>query len=166
MSKQARHERRLRRARRARRAARRGAATVEAVASLPFFILILAATVFTGRLYRQKLNTYTVARGEAWDEAMNGCDAGDGPLLPPAANANLGIADNPTFPGVQLCDTGFGERVGVETGTASVSGAFDMSQDVTTRIVVTCNEVPQQGDFRGGVAWLAAYFDMEFNPDP
>lgn len=152
------------RRRRAKRT-QRGAATVEAVASLPFFILILAATVFTGRLYSEKLRTFTVARGMAWQSAMNGCDAGDGPLLPPAANANLGFVNSgTTFPGVQLCDTGFGERSHSESGSASVTGAFEMTQDVSTRVVVTCNEVPQQGDFRGGVAWLAWYFDMEFTP--
>jgi len=153
-----------RRLKRRARTRQRGVATVEAVASLPFFILILAATVFTGRLYSEKLRTYTVARAEAWQAAMNGCDAGDGPLLPPAVNANLGFTDNVSFPGVQLCDTGFGDRVGFESGSASVTGAFSMTRDVSTRVLVTCNEIPQQGDFSGGVAWLAAYFNLDFNP--
>src|SRR5688572_9218869 len=60
--------RRLRRARQ-----RRGAFIVEAVFTLPLFIIVFAAAIFLGKLYREKLDTLQASKAKAWAEAMQSC---------------------------------------------------------------------------------------------
>src|SRR5262245_11774256 len=85
---------------------KRGAAIVEGLVAIPFFIIIFAATMFISRFYNEKLRTVASSRAQAWTAAMAGC-VGNLPALPGADMIDFGIlSDDPL---TQLCDKGFGE---------------------------------------------------------
>jgi hypothetical protein len=74
--------------RRAARGPARGAALVEALVVIPFFILTLAALIFAGAVYSTKLRAMREAKSRAWSYAMANCgEAGNG-TIGSAANWN------------------------------------------------------------------------------
>jgi hypothetical protein len=88
----------LTRSRRARGAAR-GAALVEALVVIPFFILTLAALIFAGSVYSNKLRAMREAKSRAWAYAMANCgEAGNGTIGSAAHwnGAQQAYDDNPT----------------------------------------------------------------------
>lgn len=63
------------------RGLRRGAALVEALVVIPFFILTLAAMIFAGAVYSTKLRAMREAKSRAWSYAMSNCgEAGNGTI--------------------------------------------------------------------------------------
>ena len=63
------------------RGARRGAALIEALVVIPFFILTLAALIFAGSVYATKLKAMREAKSRAWSYAMSNCgEAGNGSI--------------------------------------------------------------------------------------
>src|SRR5262245_30047615 len=58
------------------RRSRRGAAMVEALVAIPFFIVIFATTMFVGSFYQEKLRTLRESKRCAWDHALHGCNGG------------------------------------------------------------------------------------------
>jgi hypothetical protein len=110
------------------RARARGAALVEALVVIPFFILTLAALIFAGAVYSTKLRAMREAKSRAWAYAMANCgEAGDG-SIGSAANwngARQGYDGNPTS-GVPL------------NGAAPAQGAQGMNlltKDVNAAVV-------------------------------
>ncbi len=59
----------------------RGAALIEALVVIPFFILTLAALIFAGSVYSTKLKAMREAKSQAWSYAMSNCgEAGNGSI--------------------------------------------------------------------------------------
>ena len=57
-----------------RRKGQRGAALVEAVVVIPFFIIIFASMIFIGQLYGEKQRTMREAKQNVWVYAMGNCE--------------------------------------------------------------------------------------------
>ena len=66
----------------------RGAAVVEAVVVIPFFIIIFASMIFVAKLYGEKQRTLRVSKEYAWTYAMANCESG-------GANATLESEGSP-----------------------------------------------------------------------
>lgn len=119
---------------------RRGAAFIEAIVAIPFFILIFAATMFMGRLYNDKLKTLRQSREAAWATASAGCEGQNGgEPLPEAAGADLGEAQG--APGTEMLAEGFGNAsttMTAKVNAGGVLGAWGVTVKSTT--VVACNE--------------------------
>lgn len=151
----------LRRIRRRRRA--RGAAMVEAIVSIPFFIIIFVSMVFIGRLYRSKMSTHRQAMATAWQNATLGCDPAVTGPIPGTPSIDLGAAKD--APGAQLCNTSIGQVSETVAGNATASGALGgFSATTTTRTKLVCNERPTRGDFEGATEFLWDIFGPEETP--
>lgn len=130
---------------RARRRSERGAAFVEALVAIPFFITIFASTMFVGKFYGDKMKTLRESREVAWAGAMKGCAGGEAPPLDDAASANLEEAAG--APGTDTLSKGFGNSSSTKTGKATASnviGGFGVA--ITSKTVVACNEQRQKSD--------------------
>jgi hypothetical protein len=141
------------------RGARRGAALIEALVVIPFFILTLAALVFAGSVYSTKLKAMREAKSRAWAYAMSNCgEAGNG-SIGDARNwngATQSFDGNPTAgvstSGANAAQGGQGTSsihkdvnaavVTVEYSTRSDAqiGAHEVRPKATERVV--CNEPP------------------------
>src|SRR5262245_7575932 len=104
----------------------RGAALVEAIVVIPFFLIIFGSIVFVGELYSRKLATMSRSTRIACEPAgrcTGGTDSGE-PLVN-KSSIDLGAAA--ALPFTQLCDQGFGEVVVTEassTTAARLLGGF------------------------------------------
>ena len=133
------------------RARSRGAAMVEAVVAIPFFIAIFFALSFVSELYVSKQRTISVSRQRAWELAMKNCK-GQVPdakveTAPGLGGIDFGAMGN--FPGVG--DIVGGAKMATSTREAKVPadaktqlGGF--SQDLKTMTWIPCNEAPVDGD--------------------
>ena len=148
--------------RRRRRA--RGAAMVEALVTIPFFIIIFASMLYVGRLYGEKQRTLRQAKEYAWTFAMSNCSGS-------AQNAGMGSSGNPGN-GIDLGEANNYKGVGGDqslskdfgTSTATVQAKVTASNliggktnNLSTTTRVQCNEEPIDGDLLGVLrfAWKA-----------
>jgi hypothetical protein len=130
---------------RARRRSQRGAALVEALVAIPFFITVFACTMFVGKFYGDKMKTMRLSRETAWAGATKGCAGGEGAPIDDAVNADLGEAAG--APGTDVLSKGFGNSSSTLTGQVTASnviGGFGAS--ITSKTVVACNEQRQKND--------------------
>jgi hypothetical protein len=152
-------ERALRRARMARARRERGAAMVEALIVIPFFIIIFVLSIFLNNLYSEKLRTIRETKKCVWQTAMKGdCQGGCGE----STTKNLGDKDldkgaenNPSQGHPQVdkwLKKTFSETDQTKTGSATsgtVSGIVDgFSVQVGTKQIAMCNEIPEDAQFR------------------
>jgi hypothetical protein len=152
-------ERALRRARVARARRERGAAMVEALIVIPFFIMIFVLSIFLNNLYSAKLRTIRETKKCVWQSAMKGdCQGGCGE----STTKNLGDKDldkgaenNPSQGHPQVdkwLKKTFSETDMSRTGNAtasSITGIVDgFSVQVATKQVAMCNEIPEDAQFR------------------
>ena len=137
----------------------RGAAMVEAMLVIPFFIIIFVLSIFLNNLYATMLQTIRETKQCVWQTAMKGdCQGGCG-----QSNVkNLGDKDldkgaenNPSQGHPQVdkwLKKTFSENDFTKTGSASsstVSGIVDgFSVQVGTKQVAMCNEIPEDAQFR------------------
>lgn len=145
-----------------RRRAQRGAAMVEALAAIPFFMLIFASAVYLHDVYRMKISTLSETRRNTWFNALGECtsdsskniDAVDNSLLiPPPQNSQLAAGQE--APGGQLCDKKFDETAMVADESVQKSEYMGGgSTPVKSRYKLLCNEKPVPGDFQRGVEFL------------
>lgn len=160
---------RARWAKRSRRA--RGAAMVEALIAIPFFILIFVSILYIGRLYAEKEHTLHEAKQGAWTYALNNCESGAGTTQggenPQQALDNQGASSNSGVVS-QYAPSSGGSSVlrnwdtAVFTANANVVadgllGGFQNHLSTTTR--VQCNEKPHsfQSSTPGGVLGVLQY---------
>lgn len=132
------------RALRARRRAQRGAAFVEALIAISFFIIIFACTSFLGQLYGDKLKMMRQSREAAWVDATRGCSGGGGSNIDDA-NVDLGSING--APGTDGLTKGVGQAsstMTAQTKASFVIGGFNVNVTSTTR--VACNEQRQDSD--------------------
>ncbi|MBI2396038.1 MAG: hypothetical protein HYV09_41125 [Deltaproteobacteria bacterium] len=168
---------RLRRIRRVRRrAGERGAAMVEGVVAIPFFLIMLAAIIFVGRLYETKMRVMRLTKESAWNYAMCNCgDRGD-PIsskcnAPEGAAAGSGgkesgkpdgfdpgeVSKAGSGPGGDLATREFGSSYAqMETKITSDKFLRGFSKQVSSKTKVMCNETPHDGNIKG---WGSAAFD-------
>ena len=153
------------------RARMRGAAMVEGVVAIPFFILIFAGTVFAGGFYGRWIDTHGRARAETWKRAVNeNCDDHANVSLPGLVmvdSANLGdFADTPLS---SLCDEDFGSVRYTARSSYAVGGPFPFDKPVVATVTCPCNESPIGGDAAYPAAveflWLAYQSRNELPPD-
>lgn len=149
----------LLRARLARLRRQRGAAMIEALIVIPFFIMIFVLSIFLNNLYTEKLKTIRETKQCVWTSAMKGdCQGGCGQ----SNTKNLGDKDldqgaesNPSqgHPQVDkwLTKT-FSETDQTKTGSASASSVDGIvtgfSVQVGTKQIAMCNEIPEDAQFR------------------
>lgn len=131
---------------------------VEALMSVPFFVIIFIMAIFLGKLYREKLRTMRESKQCAWAAAMANCEGGCGQAsIEGLGDANLdqGAEANPSAGHPQVDDWLMGRpfkqaRFKVD-GSATASTAMNaggFSANVTTTNVVVCNEKPEDGKWR------------------
>jgi hypothetical protein len=146
------------RARRVGRRGRRGAAMVEALIAIPFFLILFVLSIFLNQLYKEKLRTIRETKQCAWASAMTGnCEGGCGS----AQTKNLGDKDldqgaqnNPSqgHPQVDAWLTKtFSETSHQAFGSASASpraGETYYGVTMGTKQIVMCNEKPEDAQFR------------------
>src|SRR5262245_38565927 len=132
----------------------RGAALVEALIVLPFFILSFACAVFIGKLYRDTIRGIGEAKNRAWATALNGCRGNGGDnIVGESGGADLDVADR--APGAELTQIGFGgvtETVKNDVVAAPIMGGFAVQLKST--VIVACNEVPQDGNAIGMAKYI------------
>lgn len=148
---------------RCRRLRQRGAAMVEALVAIPFFVVIFACTMFVGSFYQEKLRTLAESKRCAWDHSLNGCSGG--------CNANTGSAGSGSeiqqpgggtgssktsgSPGSQIMSKDFYQSsftVQSQTQASNVIGGFVKPIQSTTTVM--CDEVPEDGDMVGVAKYL------------
>lgn len=93
---------------------KRGAALVEALVVIPFFLLMLAGVIFVGKMYQTKLRIMRLSRQSAWTYAMQGCQ-GDG------------TGTDPSEPNATKTDGGSG--FGAPTAILSILGSSNPLED-------------------------------------
>ncbi|HZO16182.1 MAG TPA: hypothetical protein VFB62_23065 [Polyangiaceae bacterium] len=153
------------------RARMRGAAMVEGVVAIPFFILIFAGAMFAGGFYGRWIDTHGAARNETWKRAVNeNCDDHANLSLPGLVlvdSANLGdLADSPLS---SLCDKDFGSVRYTARSSFSVTGPYPFEKPVIATVTCPCNESPIGGDaaYQAAVEflWLAYQSKQKLPPD-
>lgn len=142
---------------------RRGAAMVEALVAIPFFIVIFALTMFVGKFYSEKLKTLRESKRCAWDHAINGCSGGCNAET--TAGGSSGELSTPTgtgggsktsgAPQSQIMSQDLHQSKFTVKSSATASkevGGFTRNVESTT--TVFCDEVPQNGDPAGIAKYL------------
>lgn len=158
------------------RTAQRGAAMVEGVVAIPFFLLMFAGIIFVGKLYETKMRVMRQTKEAAWDYAMCNCNDKGDPissrcLTPEAATAGAGGSESGKPEGF---DPGEVDKAGKGPGSETATRKFGSSlasmettitadkflggftKSVSSRTKVMCNETPHNGDVKG---WGSAAFD-------
>lgn len=159
----------------------RGAAMVEALIAIPFFITIFTSILYIGHLYGEKETTLYAAKQGAWLYALSGCQGN--PQGQQADGFDVGAQLGQQLGGSGLSGQSLDQQGGnlntyadqaggtatksystaVYTSNASVTadkwmGGFVNHLSTTDR--VQCNEVPEKGSI-GGVlhyAWGLIHF--------
>jgi hypothetical protein len=153
-----------------RRRGKRGAALVEAVVVIPFFIIIFASILFVGNLYKEKMRVMRLTKESAWAYAMENCgNAGDGmtttgiprsedaPGGGPGASepadtgdANLGDSEKAGGDMAGLASKDYGSSQAQMKSSVTADGYIGgLTKDVTSHTRVMCNEAPYNGDLIG-----------------
>jgi len=143
-----------------RRRRERGAAMVEALVAIPFFILVFGFTMFLGTFYGEKMRTLRVSRECAWSNAMLGCNGG--------CQASVGVTDGEQLtppdaqdpaangaPGSEIMSKDWYQATFTVKSSATASGViggFSKPLESTTRVM--CNEEPENGDLAGVVGYI------------
>ena len=139
-----------------RRRRQRAAAMVEALAAIPFFIVIFASMLYVGKIYAEKQRTLRLAKEYAWVYAMNNCsgsssNSGQESNGNPSDEFDLGEGQN--YKGVggdKSLSKDFGTSVATVKGQATASkliGGKTSNLSTTTR--VQCNEEAIDGNIIG-----------------
>jgi hypothetical protein len=148
---------------RRRRLRQRGAAMVEALVAIPFFVVIFACTMFVGSFYQEKLRTIAESKRCAWDHSINGCsggcnagtaDVGSGSEIQ-QPGSGTGSAKTTGSPGSQIMSKDFYQSsftVQSQTQASNVIGGFVKPIQSTTTVM--CDEVPENGDLSGVAKYL------------
>lgn len=135
------------RARRLRR--RRGAAMVEGVVAIPFFILMFVGAMFVGGFFKKRIDAQSNARNETWKRAgVDNCDMGaNGQLEGMQIVDSKDLGELSKSPLAALCEADFGAISYTFRDSHAVSGgAWSFNQEVTATVLVPCNETPLAGD--------------------
>jgi hypothetical protein len=147
------------------RRASRGAAMVEALVAIPFFIIIFASTIFIGNTYRTKLGAHRESMKTGWDAAIKGCTGNVMGSLPGTSSINLKEAS--ALPEAQLCSLGFGEVSGKGIGSTTASPLIGgKTVKLNTLSPIICDEKPVTGDFDGAAEFLWEMFKDPEVTDP
>jgi hypothetical protein len=135
---------------------RRGAAMVEALAAIPFFIIIFASMLYVSRLYAEKQRTLRQAKEYAWTYAMRSC-TGSSSNVVQESNGNPGdefdLGEGNNYKGVggdKSLSKDFGTSVSTVQGQVTASkliGGKTNKLSTTTR--VQCNEEAINGNIIG-----------------
>jgi len=142
---------------RARRSRRRGAAMVEALVAIPFFIIIFASSMFVGKFYNEKLRTIAQSRQKAWVAAEASCDGSSAGDLNIIDSGQLGMMSS--SPLAALCDKGFGSASYSSRSSVTPSSVLGFgTKNLMFTTKMTCDETPATGDFKGAVDFLWDYF--------
>lgn len=142
----------------AKRRRQRGAAMVEALVAIPFFIVIFALTMFVGQFYQEKLKTIRESKRCAWDHALNGCKGGcnadtEGTGSGSATQPPGQTGDSQTDSQLTSKDVYQSKFTVKSKATASnVIGGYSRQIESTT--TVTCDEVPEDGNPIGIAKYL------------
>jgi len=141
---------------------RRGAAMVEALVAIPFFIVIFATTMFVGSFYQEKLRTIRESKRCAWDHALTGCKGGcqaetgfASSGSEASAGGTTGDSKSDGAPQSNITSKDFFQSKFTVSGKATASnviGGFVRNIESTT--TVTCDEVPENGDPIGIAKYL------------
>lgn len=128
---------------------RRGAAMVEALVVIPFFMLILAGAMFVGGFFGKRIDSQSKARFETWKRAVTeNCDSKEGVDL-----EELTVVDSSDLgelsksPLAALCDKDFGSVRYEARASHEVTGPFPFpSKEIRATAMAPCNESPIPGD--------------------
>jgi hypothetical protein len=161
-------------ARRRPRAGARGAAMVEGLAAIPFFMIIFASAVYIHDIYNNKISTLAETRRNTWANAMGPCANNNSQtveilgfsLTIPAPN-NSNLAAGQLAPGGQLCDKKVDESSVLADESVTKSqymGGGDTA--VQSRYRVICNEQPAPADFKKGIDFLWNKYGKPQTPLP
>lgn len=141
---------------------RRGAAMVEALVAIPFFIVIFATTMFVGGFYQEKLRTLRESKKCAWDHALAGCNGGcqaettpggSGAEVTPPGGAGDDKANSAPGAEIQSADINQSKFTVKSKATASnVIGGWVKNIESTTTVM--CDEKPEDGDPAGVAKYL------------
>lgn len=138
-----------------RRRRERGAAMAEALVAIPFFIIVFAATMFVGQVYKEKLATLRQSRLAAWSQAMKGCQSSGPNELKPPADSEIDDPNVKDAPGTELIQNGSGQADFTATSQATASTIIGgTKQALKSRTVVMCNEKPQKGNLWGAAKYV------------
>jgi hypothetical protein len=158
------------------RSRERGAAMVEGVVAIPFFLIMFAGIMFVGKLYETKMRVMRQTKEAAWDYAMCNCNDKGDPIssrciTPESASAGPGGSEGGKpegfdpmevekagkGPGGDMATKKFGSSLASMstqiTGDKFIGG---FTKTVSSRTKVMCNETPHNGDVKG---WGSAAFD-------
>lgn len=126
----------------------RGAAMVEALVVIPFFILIFAATMFVGGFYAKRIHLQNEVRAGSWDMAVSqNCDG-----VATGNLASMEIVDSSDLqelsgsPLAALCNKDFGSVNFPAKDSHSMGGPFPFTKNFGAIATVPCNETPIKGD--------------------
>lgn len=141
---------------------RRGAAMVEALVAIPFFIVIFATTMFVGSFYQEKLRTLRESKKCAWDHAIAGCNGGcqaettsggSGAELTPPGGAGDDKANSAPGAEIQSKDVNQSKfTVKAQVTASNTLGGFVRNIESTTTVM--CDETPEDGDPVGVAKYL------------
>jgi Flp pilus assembly protein TadG len=145
----------------AKRRRRRGAAMVEALVAIPFFIVIFATTMFVGSFYQEKLRTLRESKKCAWDHALAGCKGGcqaDTSTVGSSGEVGAnGTGDNKAnnAPGGEIMSKDVNQSKFTVQGkvtAANIIGGYVRNVESTTTVL--CDEVPEDGNPIGVASYL------------
>jgi hypothetical protein len=150
--------------RRLRRRARRerGAAMVEALVAIPFFIVIFACTMFVGSFYQEKMRTLADSKRCAWDHSINGCQGGcaadtstEGSSSQLTPTNSTGSTKTSNAPGSQIMSADFYQSAfTVKSSTTASSSIGGYVKQISSTTTVMCAEVPEDGNPVGVAQYL------------
>jgi hypothetical protein len=130
----------------------RGAAMVEALVVIPFFMLILAGAAYVGGFYGKRLDAQADARRGTWIlAATQNCDGGDANITN-GHLADIDIVDSSDLgelsasPLAALCDRDFGSVTYTSRDSHEVTGPFGFDGNIRSAAMAPCNETPIPGD--------------------
>lgn len=128
---------------------------VEALVTIPFFIVIFASMMYIGHLYGEKQRTLRQAKQAAWTYAMSNCEGSQSDISQETSGnpQEAGLGGTEQFKG-QGGDVSMTKDFGVAVSTvkgkvtaSKIIGGKTNSLSTTTK--VQCNETPVNGDLMG-----------------
>jgi hypothetical protein len=130
---------------------KRGAAMVEGLVVIPFFMMMLGGTVFAGDFYTARIGLQMEARRDAWKVAMQDSCDGSSELenLEVVDSADLG--DLASSPLSALCNKDFGvvkyaPRKTINAKALGSYGGGSFTGEAMGGSYVPCNETPLSGE--------------------
>src|SRR5262249_11498781 len=111
-----------------RRSSERGAALMEAVVTIPFFVTMFVMTIFTGNFYRAKLHTIEETKQAALTTASSSCGGtGISVQKMDGADVAFGIATNLLMgaPWTDIFTKGFLKVVDIKEGSVTSGATYD-----------------------------------------